>query len=231
LNPIIKFLFLILIVLNSFSSISMELENNKKEPTPAIPPSFKKIESPIALSIDSIFYNQRMEKKSLEVFENRFIIVHFWASWCMDCHSELIALNRLQRDFRKKALTIVVVSEDFKGINTIDAFFTKHKIDYLDIYVDKKNKIYDSLKLSHLPVSYLIDLNGAVIAESTPGVPVEWDNEDLQKFLEYKVKDIQLLPPEYKTTREAYNPEFEIKEVKPAPKKPKTKTQSKLLIN
>lgn len=192
-------------------------------------PSFlQEVNSPIALSEDSIFYNQRLEKKTLENFDNRFIIVHFWASWCMDCHSELIALNKLQKDFRKKALSVVVISEDFKGLDTIDQFFTKHKIDYLDIYIDKKNSVYKALKIQHLPASYLIDFNGKVIASSIPGVVVDWHDEDLRKFLDDKVSAYQLLPPEYKSIREKYEPVIEeVKEVI----KPKKQEKSKIFIN
>lgn len=228
MKQIINYLQYIFIVFSTCCIANQE-ENAKTEITPNLPSFLQKVDSPIALSIESIFYNQKMEKKSLEIFDNRFIIVHFWASWCMDCHSELIALNRLQKDFRKKALMIVAISEDFKGVKSIDDFFTKHKIDYLDIYIDKKNKIYDSLKIFHLPVSYLVDMNGTIIAQSIPGTPVEWDNEDLRKFLEYKVKDHQLLPPEFKTIRETYMPALEIKETKPKLEKPKLKPS--LIIN
>ncbi len=196
--------------------------------TQNIPSIFQKVTSPISLSIDSIFYNQDMEKKTLDNFENHFIIIHFWASWCMDCQSELIALNRLQKEFRKKALMVIVISEDFKGIPAIDKFFTKHQIDYLDIYLDKKKSIYNKLMINHLPASYLMDFDGKIIAKSTPGVPIDWDNEELKEYLEYKVSQRQLLPPEYKTVRKEYIPP-KIVEPDPIPEKPKEK--SKLFIN
>lgn len=201
---------------------------DKSSDTATIPSFFQEVTSPLTLSVDSIFYNQKMEKKSLENFDNHFIIVHFWASWCMDCQSELIALNRLQKDFRKKALMVIVLSEDFKGISTIDDFFTKHKIDYLDIYVDKKSDIYNKLKINHLPTSYLVDFNGNVIANSQPGIPVDWDDETLRSFLETKVSYHQLLPPEFKTIREKYVPSESILE---KPITQKSKEKSKIFIN
>ena len=75
----------------------------------------------------------------------------------------------MQKEFRKKALQVIVISEDYKGIEAVDTYFTKHKIDYLDIFLDKKGKIYQGLMLNHLPVSYLIDFNGKVVARSIPG--------------------------------------------------------------
>ena len=139
----INWLSVITIFFSFYSFAEVQEETTLEESSP-IPSFLQEVTSPIALSTDSIFYNQKMKKKSLENFENRFIIVHFWASWCMDCQSKWIALNRLQKDFRKKALLVIALSEDFRGIKTIDDFFIKHKIDYLDIYVDKKNTIYNT---------------------------------------------------------------------------------------
>jgi len=86
LNLIAKNFFFIFI-LYSFCCFANQEQTTKTEVVPTLPSFLQKVESPIPLSIESIFYNQKMEKKSLEIFDNRFIIVHFWASWCMDCHS------------------------------------------------------------------------------------------------------------------------------------------------
>lgn len=169
-----------------------------------LPDSFRDLSASSVTFSNSVFYNQKMEKKSLENFDNRFIIIHFWATWCMDCQNELSSLNKLQKEFRKKPLLVLAISEDFKDVSAIDEYFAKHKIDFLDIYVDKKNAIYKYLGINHLPASYLIDFNGDVIASSVPGFPVDWDDENLKKYVEDKVNNHHLLPPEFKGNREEY---------------------------
>ena len=168
-----------------------------------------------------------------ENYDNRFIIVHFWASWCMECQGELLALNKLQKEFRKKALLVFAISEDFKGIGAIDEYFTKHQIDYLDLYSDKKSKIYQSLNVNHLPVSYLVDFDGKVIAQSIPGSIVDWNNEELKEYLEAKVSKYQLLPPEFKKSRDKYEPPKQAVENKTLDQKNKEtkKNKSHLFIN
>ena len=169
-----------------------------------IPSVFKKLENPITLNNMSVFYNQQLEKRMLENFDNRFIIVHFWASWCIECRDELLALDKLQKDFRKKALLVVAISEDFKPTKDLDEFFTKNKIEYLDIYLDKGNKIYNDLAVNYLPVTYLVDFNGNIIAQSKPGLVINWNDPDLIKYLDWKVSSYQLLPPEFKKFRDKY---------------------------
>jgi thiol-disulfide isomerase/thioredoxin len=192
----------------------------------ALPEFFEEIKTPIKLTSTSLFYNQKMEKTSLENFDNRFLIVHFWASWCMDCNLELVALNNLQKEFRKKALQVIAISEDYKGIEAVDAYFTKYKIDYLDIFLDKKGKIYQGLMLNHLPVSYLIDFNGKVVARSIPGKVIDWNDQMMKDYLEDKVSQYQLLPPEFKKIREKYEAPKETNN-----KNSKNNKKNKLFIN
>ncbi len=227
MRKLYKKYLVILVLFMSFYSYADQV--NAKPAAPAKLPSFlEPVDQPLSFTGKSIFYHQSMEQRSLESFDNRFIIVHFWATWCMECTNEIISLNNLQKNFRKKPLLVLAISEDFKDVAAIDKFFTKYKIDYLDIYLDKKNKIYQSLEINHLPASYLVDFNGNIIARSKIGIPINWEDAELQKYLEEKLALHQLLPPEYKKTRDKYEPPKEPKkeEVKNKPTK-----KSKLFIN
>lgn len=221
---------LILLVLFFASILNADQVSDKPRKPAPLPEYFQEIDDPIALNQSNIFYNQYFEKRSFEAFENRFLIIHFWASWCMECTNELIALNELQRLFKKKALTILAISEDFKGPESVDEFFKKNKIDYLDIYIDKKNTIYQSLNINHLPATYLMDFNGNIIAKSIASKQISWLDPNIIRFLDDKIIHIQLLPPEYKQLRDIYEPL--LKENKETPKKevPK-KEKSKIFIN
>lgn len=198
----------------SIAETKSELKNSQND----LLNSYFKEESPDIKFNDIVFYNQDKEKRSLENFDNRFIIIHFWATWCMECQNELMALNKLQKDFRKNALVVLALSEDFKDASAIDEYFTKHKIDMLDIYMDKKNAIYKGLNINHIPASYLIDFDGKVLASSLPGKVVDWDDEDLRKFFNSKLENHHLLPPEYKAVRDVF--------VKPEEAVDKSKTDS-----
>ena len=231
----INWTFIITLFLSSvaFSEVNEETKIDKSNNSLSLPSFFQESDFS-SVPFNSVFYNQTMEKKSLENFDNRFIVVYFWSTWCMECQGELIALNRLQKEFRKKALLVIALSEDFKAASEIDKYFTKHKIDFLDIYIDKKSSIYKGLNINHLPASYLIDFNGNVIAQSLPGVVIDWDDEDIKKFLESKVNQHQLLPPEFKSARDKYIPldSKEVnEEVKKETKKKKSEEKSKIFIN
>lgn len=197
-----------------------------------LPSFFKAVQDPINFSATSVFYNQQMERRTLEDFDNRFIIIHFWASWCIECKEELITLDKLQKYFRKKALLVIAISEDFKIPKVLDEYFTKNKIEYLDIYFDKKNKIYQGLGINYLPVTYLMDFNGNIIAHSMPGIPIDWDDPELIKFLDEKSNQHQLLPPEFKKVRDKYEEPKEVEQKNKKPKKEENKKKkSSIFIN
>ena len=210
-------LYIVLLLFTAFFASAEPISTKETK----LPEFFKTDVKSVPFNNLSIFYDQNMAKRKLEDIENKLIIVHFWASWNMPSLNELIALNKLQKDFRKKALLVFAISEDFKGIEAIDTYFSKHKLDYLDIYLDKKHKIYESLNINHLPVSYIFDFNGNLLGQSTPGETINWQDEDLRNYLEEKVSKFQLLPPEYKKTRDKYEPPKQTDEKIPPIKKVK----------
>jgi len=224
----IKLIFIIAIFCSTNSFCEQMQEDNAQEAT-KLPSFFRDLSSSSITFNDSVFYSQYMEKKALENFDNRFVIIHLWATWCMDCQNELITLNKLQKEFRKKPLLVLAISEDFKNVSSINEYFTKHKIDFLDIYLDKKNAIYNYLGLNHLPASYLVDFNGNVIASSIPGFPVDWEDEMVKKYIEGKVNEHHLLPPEYKSPRDI----FKATDINQNNQKEKMKEQKKtdIIIN
>lgn len=169
--------------------------------------------------INANFYTQNQIATSLDNFDNRFIILHFWASWCMDCSIELKELDALQKEFRKKSLLVIAITEDYKDLEEVDKYYKKHEVEYLDIYLDKKNALYQHLMLNNLPVSYLIDFNGNIIAKSKVGKKIDWTSEAMLDFLESKVSKLQLLPPEFKKQREKYEPVKDKKDDKEKKKK------------
>jgi peroxiredoxin len=216
-----------------FTCISKADQVSDKPNNPiALPEVFEAINDPITLNAANIFYNQNDEVRSFDSFENRFLVIHFWASWCMECLNELITLNELQRVFRKKALTVITISEDFKGAQAIDEFFTKHKIDYLDIYLDKRNKIYQSLNINHLPATYLMDFQGNVIARSKPSTAINWMDNAIVRYLDEKVVNVQLLPPEYKQMRDLFEAPKPAEKKSVIPKKEENKNKkTNIFIN
>jgi thiol-disulfide isomerase/thioredoxin len=124
-------------------------------------------------------------------FDEKLVILNFWATWCTFCVDNLKALDELQKLHKKDPLRIIALSEDFKGISTIKELFDKKKIQYLDIYLDDRNKLFKEFNIAGMPTSIIISPDGREVARITG--QVNWNEEEikvlLSKYLNYATRD------------------------------------------
>jgi thiol-disulfide isomerase/thioredoxin len=121
---------------------------------------------------------------TLEDFKGHWVLVNLWATWCAPCIKEMPSLDRLQAQFGP-LLSVLAISEDHKGAETVDPFVAKLGLKSLKIYLDAGGKLVSSLGVSGLPTSYLIDPDGHIRARLEGAA--DWDapktRNDLEKLM------------------------------------------------
>jgi thiol-disulfide isomerase/thioredoxin len=57
-------------------------------------------------------------------------VINFWATWCIPCVKELAHFEKLQADFVKKKVKVLLVSVDFKSKlqSSVLPFIKKHQL-------------------------------------------------------------------------------------------------------
>ncbi len=74
---------------------------------------------------------------TLDELENRFrngrdtvYVVNFWATWCAPCVKELVHFEKLQQQYRKEPLKVLLVSTDFKSKleSSVRPFVKRHNL-------------------------------------------------------------------------------------------------------
>ncbi|MBN9543337.1 MAG: TlpA family protein disulfide reductase [Alphaproteobacteria bacterium] len=141
------------------------------------------------ISEDISFLNADNKKINLEAFENNVILIHFWATWCAPCTTEMQVIDKLQKDYRKRPFKVLALSEDYKGIEAVKSFYKKHDIKYLDEFIDDKNAIFKDMMIPSLPFSVLIDKSGNIV-ETYKGA-VNWNDEEIRTTIELELKEIE----------------------------------------
>ena len=89
------------------------------------------------------------------------ILLNFWATWCAPCVVEMPELERLHRDYRERGLTVVGISIDSDGFETVRPFLTDRDISYKIVH-DSGPAQAAFGGLHGVPTTVLIDRKGAI---------------------------------------------------------------------
>lgn len=119
-------------------------------------------------------------------FRGKVVLLNFWATWCPPCIREMPALDRLQAALGGQTFTVVPLSIDDGEIDGPVSFVKRLGLGNLDVYQDFTGAAAKAFPLYGLPITYLIDRNGALIGYITGAV--EWDSAESIRFLRHYIE-------------------------------------------
>jgi thiol-disulfide isomerase/thioredoxin len=114
-------------------------------------------------------HNQSYERVNIAGSQKKPTIVHFWATWCGPCKRELPEFSLFSAKVKEKINVYTVTSELKNGSNDeakmIWDFYQSKNIKYLNVTADENNNLANTLGVTGIPVTFLIDSNGRVIGQ------------------------------------------------------------------
>lgn len=117
--------------------------------------------------------------------KGKVVLLNFWATWCAPCRKEMPDLERLWRKYRERGLMVLAISEDADADKRVARFATKHRLSY-PVLLDRDAKVGRQYEVSALPVSYLIDRGGNVVA-ATVGMK-DWSGAQADALIEHLLR-------------------------------------------
>jgi cytochrome c biogenesis protein CcmG, thiol:disulfide interchange protein DsbE len=124
---------------------------------------------------------------TLSQLRGQIVVLNFWATWCPPCVDEMPSLERLQKRFQGKGVTVLAVSVD-DDAGDYHQFLQNHSIDLLTVRESGKrtnngviapvSSTYGTFKV---PETYIIDRKG-VIRRKFIG-PVNWNQPEITEYL------------------------------------------------
>ena len=103
-------------------------------------------------------------------FAKKFILLDFWATWCVPCIKSMPHLNEINKNYEKNIQVIGLCIDDYKNMQTAKRLTKKNKIKFEQYFVSAVKNNSDSLSLYGIitfPTYILIDDVGNVLQLKT----------------------------------------------------------------
>lgn len=116
---------------------------------------------------------------SIQDFRGRYVVLHFWATWCPDCRKDTPLMMRLSRTYNSDSVVFVHISYD-KDKATWQNYLNEHHMDGLHyselkgFHDTESSKLY---QVKWIPAMYVINPKGKVLLATV-------DIKKLQRRLE-----------------------------------------------
>ncbi|MDO6492227.1 MAG: TlpA disulfide reductase family protein [Cellulophaga sp.] len=126
------------------------------------------------------------EELTLSKVEGKYILVDFWASWCVPCRASFPHLKELRKQYKEKGFTIV-------GVGTADEkekwekAIIEDQTPWSHVYDPSENHAYGAVAKSygvpHLPTTLLIDSNRKIILRNPTKEELDNKLKELMKII------------------------------------------------
>jgi cytochrome c biogenesis protein CcmG/thiol:disulfide interchange protein DsbE len=117
----------------------------------------------------------------LSALRGRYVVMNFWASWCIPCKDEAPLLERVWREYRSRGVVVL-------GVNIQDLepearrFIAETRATYPQVR-DRDGTVARAYGTTGVPETFFIDRQGRIVRKF-PGAAVEW------RFWEEAVEDL-----------------------------------------
>lgn len=167
------FLWITGILFCFITSLTIAADNNG---TP-----FQKL-SPTRAAPNLSLFDLKNQPQHLSDYQGKVVLLHFWATWCRSCLTELAELQILWEKLRNKGLVVIAVAEDSRS--SVEAYMTANRLN-LPVWIDQYGDGLQPYNVKVYPTTYLIGRMGHL--EGIALGPRQWTDSDIFNIMKQLV--------------------------------------------
>ncbi|MFG6118503.1 MULTISPECIES: thiol-disulfide oxidoreductase ResA [Thalassobacillus] len=120
------------------------------------------------------------ERKSLDDFKGKGVMLNFWATYCKPCEEEMPYMQELYPKYKEKGVEIVGVNLDSTKL-VVNRFIDKYELTFTNLH-DKNGQVMDQYGISPIPSTFFIDENGEIVDKVIGPLTLEKLEEHLKEI-------------------------------------------------
>ncbi|WP_445492127.1 thiol-disulfide oxidoreductase ResA [Niallia sp. 03133] len=109
---------------------------------------------------DFVLVDQNGEQQKLSNYKGQGVFLNFWATWCKSCEKEMPAINNLYADYKNKGVQVLSINVGESPI-AVNRFIEPYQLTF-PIMIDSEDEVQEAFSINPLPVTFLIDKEGAI---------------------------------------------------------------------
>jgi thiol-disulfide isomerase/thioredoxin len=117
--------------------------------------------------------------RSLTEFHGKWVVLNFWATWCVPCRTEMPSLDRLQ--VAMPDIAVVTVATGPNPTPAIEKFMGEAGVVSVAVLRDPDSRFAHAMGIMGLPVTVIVSPEGEAVARLIGGA--EWDGIAAQGVL------------------------------------------------
>ena len=123
---------------------------------------------------------------NLKDYHHRFVLLNFWATWCVPCLKEMPDLEKAYQQMGSKKLIVLAVGMG-EDKSSISRFVEKHEFTF-PMIADSTLEIARLYGVESIPITYLINPEGIIIGRAL-GIR-DWGSPELIEFMDSKLESL-----------------------------------------